>query len=214
MSDFTALFICEGTSDAPLAEIVESMFREHAVSVRITSPDFSLLERRVAKDLPSRMRAGLKLMASDVDIIICHRDADNQGHGARKGEMVSALSKIGGRSMLVPVIPVRMTEAWLLLDEPAIRTIAGSPGGTSDLALPKKGEVEGIADPKAVLKASILRAAQVTGRRRARLDERFSSHRRQLLERLDCFGPVAELPSWKRMLAEIGVVASALKART
>lgn len=190
------------------------MFGQNDVSVRITSPDFSLLEERVGKDLSSRMRAGLRLMGSSVDIVICHRDADNQGHGARKREMEGALSAMGAPSMLVPIIPVRMTEAWLLLDEAAIRTVAGAPGGTNDLALPKKSDVERVADPKAVLKASILRAAQVTGRRRARLDERFSSHRRQLLERLDCFCPVAELPSWKRMLAEIGVVASALKTRS
>lgn len=214
MTDFTALFIREGTSDAPLADIVESMFREHDVSVRITSPDFSLLEGRLSKDLPSRMRAGLKLMGANVDVIICHRDADNQGHDARRLEMVSALSTISAPSLLVPIIPVRMTEAWLLLDETAIRTVAGSPGGTNDLALPKKSEVERVADPKAVLKTSILRAAQVTGRRSARLNERFSSHRRQLLERLDCFGPVADLPSWKRMLAEIGVAASNLKTRS
>jgi hypothetical protein len=51
----------------------------------------------------------------------------------------------------VPVIPIRMTEAWLLLDEAEIRRVAGSPNGKVSLGLPKAKDVESIPDPKAQL---------------------------------------------------------------
>lgn len=208
---FTGLFICEGNSDAPLADIVESLFRERGIPVRITAPDFRLLSPRVPKDVCSRMRAGVKLIGAEVDFIICHRDADNQGVERRRSEMTDALAAAGFRSLLVPIIPVRMTEAWLLLDAHAIRTVAGVPNGTTDLGLPKRNEVEGIADPKKLLQEVILQAANVTGRRRERLAQRFASNRRQLLERLDRLGPVTELPSWQQLVADVEIVSQRLK---
>jgi hypothetical protein len=36
----------------------------------------------------------------------------------------------------IPVVPVRMTEAWLLADEFAIRSAPGNPNGTQSLDLP------------------------------------------------------------------------------
>lgn len=110
---------------------------------------------------------------------------------------------------LVPVIPVRMTEAWLLLDEPAIRTVAGNPAGRASLTLPKHHEAERLPDPKSVLRQALLDAANVTGRRRERLDRRFSENRRQLLERLDPHGPVTRLTSWRDLVRSVeSVIAS------
>ncbi|BCB82630.1 hypothetical protein Pflav_090400 [Phytohabitans flavus] len=106
-------------------------------------------------------------------------------------------------SALVPVIPVRMTEAWLLLDESAIRRVAGNPRGKTDLGLPKAHQVESIADPKELLDQCLLTAANVTGRRRDSLRKRFPQNRRQLLERLDRNGPITQLASWKLLLSDI-----------
>jgi hypothetical protein len=46
------------------------------------------------------------------------------------------------------VIPIRMTEAWLLLDEEAIRDSAGRPSSSVSLGLPLPQRVETIPDPK------------------------------------------------------------------
>lgn len=109
---------------------------------------------------------------------------------------------------LVPIIPVRMTEAWLLLDELAIRTVAGNPGGRTALSLPKHHEVERVHDPKSLLRQALLDAASVTGRRRVRLDNRFSENRRQLLERLDPHGSVTQLSSWSSLIESVSDVTS------
>ncbi|MDZ5446447.1 DUF4276 family protein [Micromonospora sp. 4G57] len=199
---YSGLFISEGTSDEPLAERIEWLFLCQGVSVSLSRPDFSRLPK-VAKDVGSRVGAGLALAGGPVDLIVVHRDADNAGRHARQQEIEAAVRSSGGTAELVPVIPVRMTEAWLLLDEAAIRQVAGNPRGRMGLGLPKPHEVESIANPKEVLRVCLLTAAEVTGRRREGVAKRFNQHRRQLLERLDPAGAVARLDSWRRLVADV-----------
>jgi hypothetical protein len=45
-----------------------------------------------------------------------------------------------------------MTEAWLLIDEKAIREAAGNPKGRQPLNLPKPSKTEELSDPKETLK--------------------------------------------------------------
>lgn len=204
---FDGLFVAEGSSDAPLGELVESLFLARSVDIHLTRPDYSLLDEQVGKNLTARLKAGISLMAGDPDVVVFHRDVDNTDHSKRRGEMRDALTGANSSGVLVPVIPLRMTEAWLLLDEAAIRTAAGNPNGRTKLNLPTVREVERLADPKKVLRETILTAADVTGRRRERLAARFSSSRRQLLERLDPSGPVTELRSWQNLIADVDAAA-------
>lgn len=201
---WSGLFVAEGSSDAPLADLVTGLFAARGVSVQLTRPDFSLLDERVPRDVASRVAAGRRLMEGRaVDFVVVHRDVDTATLSERLAEVQEALHVAGVDAPLVPVLPVRMTEAWLLLDEAAIRTVAGNPRGRQLLSLPKLHEVERLADPKARLRESLLAAADVRGRRRSRLDRRFDNHRRQLLERLDPIGPVTQLSSWVALVADV-----------
>jgi hypothetical protein len=167
---------------------------------------------KVKRDPASRIVAGRSLVGQALDLIVVHRDADNAGSAARRSELVKAMSVAAAQEHLVPVIPVRMTEAWLLLDEPAIRRVAGNPRGRIPLALPKRHEVEAVADPKQALRDSILTASEAAGRRRLRVGQRFDQHRRQLLEGLDRTGPVAQLQSWKQLVTDVQQAAVTLLA--
>ncbi|MER6592051.1 hypothetical protein ABT214_09390 [Micromonospora purpureochromogenes] len=199
MSDrtYSGLFIAEGSSDQPLAEHIELLFYERGVDVKLSHPAFERLPK-VGKDVGSRVESGIKLMDGDADLIVVHRDADNAGHQARLNEIRTAVGTL-------------MTEAWLLLDEAAIRQVAGNPRGRMNLGLPKLHEVESTADPKRLLRECILRAAEVTGRRRETVKGRFDEHRRQLLSRLDRSGPVRRLDSWNRLVNEIDHVVKYLR---
>ncbi|MEV0294689.1 hypothetical protein [Nocardia sp. NPDC050710] len=199
---YSGLFVCEGTSDLPLAEIVETLFIERGMDVRLSKPDYALLGK-VPKDVESRVRAGLDLVDGPVDVVVVHRDADGAGPEHRRNEIVGATTSVAARAVAVPVIPVRMTEAWLLLDEDAIRRVAGNPKGRKDLGLPSRRRLESVADPKLLLQQCLLTAADSTGRRREQVAKRFNEHRRQLLQRLDCSGPINELPSWSQLIKDI-----------
>ena len=65
----------------------------------------------------------------------------------------------------MPVVFVRMLEAWLLVDEGAIRRGAGFPSGAGALAMPRPSAVERLADPKATLRELILAAMPASARR-------------------------------------------------
>lgn len=200
---FVGLFVAEGTSDLPLADLVESLFVDRGVSVRLSKPDFAMLRENVRRDVGSKLAAGLKLMAEPADLVVVHRDADNAGVQARRTEIAEAARRSCGSSAVLPVIPVRMTEAWLLLDESTIRQVAGNPRGRAALGLPTPAEAERIADPKHLLSECLLKAAGMTGRRHTQAVKRFPQHRRQLLALLDRSGPVAKLASWQRLTADV-----------
>lgn len=198
------LFIAEGSSDQPLSAIIESLFFERGVSLHLSAPDFSLLQKKVRRDVRSKIQAGLSLSGQNVDLIVVHRDADNVDPSLRREEVRQATEGLVPRnSTVIPVIPVRMTEAWLLLDEKSIRHVAGNPRGTHDIGLPKTGEVERKADPKRILQECLLKAANVTGRRRDGVAKRFDQHRKQLLERLELSGPIEALTSWIDLIGSI-----------
>lgn len=203
----SGLFVGEGSSDAPLAELVELLFLDRGVDLDLSTPDFARLANRVGSALDKKLPAGLELVRKPVDLIVVHRDCDTVRPEDRLREMREALEHVGSTATLLPVIPVRMTEAWLLLDECAIRTVAGNPNGRNPLDLPAPREVERRADPKGILRKALLDASATTGRRRASIDRRFPSHRKALLEGLDRFGPVTGLESWKDLVTGVeGVV--------
>lgn len=200
---YSGIFIGEGSSDMPISDIVEGIFFDRGISVHLSKPDFGLLGRWVAKDVRSRLEASESLTDGRIDIAVVHRDADNVGSAVRRAEISEAVDSLKYNALVVPVVPIRMTEAWLLLDEAAIRMVAGNPRGRTHLDLPKCHEVESHADPKKLLSECLLKAADVTGRRRERVAKRFSQNRRQLLERLDRHGAVTELESWKSLVSDI-----------
>jgi hypothetical protein len=203
----TGLFLGEGSSDVPLAELVEQLFYDRDVPLRLSKPDFARLPDRVGCTLERKVEKGLELLGGPVEVIVIHREADNAGPEHRLREMREALDRTFCGAELVPVIPVRMTEAWLLLDEKAIRTVAGNPKGRHPLGLPAPSEVERKSDPKEILRKALLDASGTTGRRRASVEKRFANHRRDLLGRLDRFGPVTGLGSWWRLVEGVeGVI--------
>ncbi len=198
----SGLFVCEGTSDQPLADIVEYLFAERGRTLRLSKPDFTVL-RAVRRDVRSKLVAGARLMDAPFDVAVVHRDADNAGWEERRDEIEQAITLAGIECGCIPVIPIRMTEAWLLLDEQEIRDVAGNPNGHNAIPLPKIHEVEGVANPKVLLQHCLLQAASVRGRRRQTAATRFPQHRRQLLERLDMHGPVTRLSSWKMLVEDV-----------
>lgn len=108
------------------------------------------------------------------DLLFIHRDAEKQPPEDRKAEIQSAIESAECQvSPHISVIPVRMSEAWLLIDEASIRTAAGNPNGTVNLSLPSLKELEKIPDPKSVLLGLLEEATELSKRRR----KKFNAHR-------------------------------------
>ncbi|MDP9120692.1 MAG: hypothetical protein M3O15_04885 [Acidobacteriota bacterium] len=99
------------------------------------------------------------------EILFVHRDAEGEAVEKRISEIRSGASQMG-LARYVPVVPVRMSEAWLLTDEQAIRQAAGNPHGTQKLSLPGRKRIEDVSDPKEVLHKCLIEASQKSVRPR------------------------------------------------
>lgn len=163
----------------------------------------------VGRRVDDRLRAILA-EDPDFDIVFVHRDSEGGDPSPRYSEVTSAASATF-TGPAVAVVPVRMTEAWLLLDEEAIRQVAGSPSGKGDLSLPQRSAVERVADPKQVLKEALVAASGLHGRRLKIFRAQFPVHRALLLERLDPNGDVRELTAWSRLVADTNQALTTLR---
>lgn len=189
------LFIGEGTSDSGITTHISRIVGDHGHSAVITDPLADRLPPPPRKTVAAKLQA-VKDLGGAYDLVAVHRDADNAGRPPRLEEINSAIRLVMPDTPGVPVIPIKMTEAWLLLDEAEIRRVAGSPNGKAKLELPSARDVELVRDPKEVLRNKLEVASELSGRRLKIFRHRFSEHRRQLLDRINPDGPIREVQSW------------------
>lgn len=185
------MLVCEGSSDAGLREHILTLLDGRTPTVPEGVVQFE------GRRLADKIRGGFNRYG-ECDLLFVHRDANSAGAAARRREIVAAVRDVGYAGPWVGIVPVRMTEAWLLLDEAAIRQTANNPRGRMPLNLPALSAVERIADPKSTLESALLRARGNRGRRRDRDRLEFSELRRQLLVSLPPGGPLEQVPSWTR----------------
>lgn len=146
--------LADGTGDRALLPILTWSLRSVAPDVRFFEPEFEVRRGAVGPEL-ERVSRALR-----PDILFVHRDAERASLEARRREIPM---NHGG---LVRVVPVRMTEAWLLGDETAIRKAAGNPNGRIQLSLPRVSRLEALPDPKLKLKEVLLEASEHASPRR------------------------------------------------
>ncbi|MFV0524202.1 MAG: hypothetical protein ACK5RL_06865 [Acidimicrobiales bacterium] len=194
-----ALLITDGPSDAPLGEHLEIMCAERGVEIRVTSPDLRRLPNPPSFKIEDRLRAVFDIDDAGYDLLFVHRDAEKQDPRLRHDEVRTAVSAVCHGRPYVPVVPIRMTEAWLLLDEQLIREVAGRPDGAVPLKLPTPNQVESLPNPKSTLQLALETASELKGRRMRQFQNRFNENRRLLLQRLDRGGPVTGLKAWKAL---------------
>lgn len=157
----------EGTSDRVLLRHIDWLLEQHSAvefNGQWANPQSFLASGR---DVKTRIQESIKNFPCD--LIFVHRDSDNVGRDDRVREIREAVDSLELAQPAVCVIPIKMTESWLLIDETAIRTASGNPRGRSHLHLPARRAIENIADPKAVLEDVLVTASEATGRKRKQL---------------------------------------------
>ena len=111
MNDWQCCLLCEGSSDAALANVLEVLL------TRMTREPASVSTRL---DLRGSVETKLgNLQQNDAgiyDLIFVHRDADNAGLKARVAEIARAVESTQDTFSIpvIPVVPVTMTETWAL----------------------------------------------------------------------------------------------------
>lgn len=190
------LLVCDGSADQYLVQHIRRLL----IELGDGSPDGDAWYH--GRRLSDRIRSGLEY-SSSVDCLFIHRDAEHPSQVSnRRDEMVNALREAEYADLWVGIIPIRMTEAWLLLDESSIRRVSGSPNGTNELRVPRPRDVEGIVDPKSELNRMLTEASGARGRRRRRIQKELPRMRRQLLEDLAVSPDLTQVPAWQSFRVE------------
>ena len=208
MTELNLTLLADGSSDAALIPILTWALRQRMPTSAMQAEIADL--RRLPnppRDLSGRIQEALHLYPCDV--LFVHRDAENQDPEFRYREIKEAIESLDpwiARPRYVCVVPVRMQEAWLLIDPAAIRRAAGNPNGTAELELPAAGSIESIPNPKERLYDLLKAASELCGRRL----KKFRPDRRVLLpaEYVSDFLPLRQLPAFRRLEADIMEIAS------
>lgn len=199
--------VSDGTSDDALIPPLTWLLREQGVACAIapTWADLSRLRSR-PKGLRERIRWSLDFYPCE--LLFVHRDAENQAPKSRRAEIDAALGELREKHGILPpqvcVIPVRMTEAWFLFNEPALRWVAENPNGKMELSLPKIAELERMPDPKEHLYAQLRIASGLRGHRLKRFSPAGSV--RRIAERLETFVPLRPLSAFQALESDIADV--------
>ena len=185
----------DGSSDSVLGPILQwNIARDHPDIV----PNIQFVDYSVSGKPPGilerRLRIALDLFPCD--ILVVHRDAESEPWRQRESEIIRALENLPERSPAVLVIPIRMTEAWLLFDEGAIRRAAGNPAGRAALLLPPISRLEHLPDPKSLLREALRTASGLSGRRLR--NARPGQQARRVAELIQTFESIEDLPAFQR----------------
>jgi hypothetical protein len=196
--------VADGPSDRRLEPALLWTLMQHTVqAVEFQVADVRLIHRN-GRQLASKLAIALELYPADVFFI--HRDAEADAPEDREEEIRRAVATL----VLPPhvaVIPVRMQETWLLINERALRQAAGNPRGRTPLSFPRVRQLEALRDPK-ILLADLLRAAsEFSGRRLQRFDIGAAIDRLSTL--IGDYAPLRELPAFSRLEAAIEATVNA-----
>jgi hypothetical protein len=152
-------------------------------------------------------RIGRALDLFPCDLLVVHRDSETPSPDPRFDEVINALIEARCNVNAIIVVPVRMTEAWLLFNQQAIRLAAGNPNGSSPLRIPATRWDE-LPDPKNVLYEALRVASEFTGRRLRKFQVAQAAHR--VSEYIDDFSPLLSLQAFARFEADLTRILSEL----
>ncbi len=205
MIELRYTLVSDGSSDRALLPILSWLLMKHQVICPIQAEwaDLGRL-RNPPKTLASRIEWSLDLYPCD--ILFVHRDAEiraeRRSYQQRKDEIIGALANINlAQIPPICVVPVRMMEAWLLINEAALRRAAGNPNGETPLNIPNAANLEEIPDPKEALHTLLRVASELRGRRLKRFQVRRSAG--LVAEYIDDFAQLRRLPAFRALEADI-----------
>ena len=211
MNEIDFVLLCDGSSDRCLIPILKWLLRRHFSDIPINGEWAD-----VSRSLPSRHtlahRIRLAVELYQPNVLFVHRDAEAQDPQLRYDEAYRAASTIAVDfpvNACICVVPVRMTEAWLLFDEQAVKIAASNPNCRTDIQLPSLSTIESLADPKQILSEVLIQASELRGRHLKRFKLGLGRCRHLITENIEDFSPLLELQAFHRLNRDIEQLAMA-----
>jgi hypothetical protein len=206
MTEISYTLLSDGSSDRALIPILNWLLQNHLSDCAIQPQwaDLRRLDKSLRNTLEKRIKLSLDLYPCK--LLFIHRDAERETHETRINEIRTAVSQIAS-SISIPtvcVVPVRMTEAWLLFDDAALRKAASNPNGSIALQIPDIRRLEHESDPKNILHGILRQASGLSSRRLKSFSVSDCTHR--VSELINDFSPLRILPAFAALEVELSDV--------
>jgi len=203
MEELQYTLLSDGPADKALMPILTWLLRRYVPSLPIQSHWADLRRlREPPRELHERIRESIRQYPCK--LLFVHRDAEKASLQFRQNKIRQAVEDARADDEIpiaICVVPVRMTEAWLLSDVDAIRQAAGNPNGTVQLNLPSPSIIEGLPNPKRVLHNLLRDATEKSTRRRKRFDTNMAVQR--VPKYTEDFSPLRRLSAFAAMAEEV-----------
>ena len=174
--------IADGGTDRVLVPIIQWAIHQLDPEVEILEPAFRKRQSSVADFLSAYQPEAM--------LTFLHRDAENKSLHERLQEFPQVAA-----DEIVPVVPVRMSEAWILFDGNAIARASDRP--SYHVTVPEIAELERLADPKSRLEELLFEAAgSPTGRRLKKFKRSIVDRRVSVASLITDFSPLMALSAF------------------
>lgn len=197
MKRVTATLVTDGSSDRLLVPLIELLFSTHTELAYQVNCAEGLPP--LSSGLKARIDSALELFPCD--FLFVHRDAEGVAAMVRQQEIEMCWPDTQQTTTLICVVPVRMTEAWLIANEKPIRSAVGNPNGVGLLGLPPIKDIETLPDPKSILFEALKAASGLSASRKRRFNPHQYRHR--VSELMDDLDSVRKLCSFRHLEAQI-----------
>lgn len=206
MTELRYTLLSDGSSDRALIPLLNWLLQIHLNDSAIQSQwaDLRSLHRSLRDTFEKRIQLSIELYPCE--LLFIHRDAERDAHEVRVNEVARAVANVRF-SVTIPticVVPVRMTEAWLLFDPVALRKAASNPNGRTPLQFPDMRRLEYEPDPKNLLYELLRQASGLSPRRLKRFSASDYTHR--VSELINDFSPLRILPAFAALESAIETV--------
>jgi hypothetical protein len=204
MSTLRFTLVTDGPTDAVLLHPLRWLLIKNGVvkPIECVWADLRQLPNPPTK-LEDKIAAAFDLYPCD--LIFIHRDAEKEPRADRVDQIQRAVKLVSADLFndkpYVCVVPVRMTEAWLIFDESKLRLAAGNPAGTVRLSFPSLQKIEGMPDPKQTLHKLLCEATELPVRRLKKFSPTQAFYR--LAELIEDFNPLRELSAFAALESDI-----------
>jgi hypothetical protein len=180
----------EGSSDRALLPSVAWVIEQCAPAI-LRDPYF-FTRSEIGGALSTRMIREAR-RRHDAQLLFVHADCDDLTLDERFQEVANFGS--GLDFPVVPLVPRRTMESWLLSEEAAIRVAANNRNGAFPLDVPAIGAIEGLRDPKSTLFELLRTASGLPARRLRRFDVRLA--RVRVAEVMEDYATLRGLPAFR-----------------
>lgn len=137
------------------------------------------------------------------DILFIHRDAEKNDNAMVDKRIEEIKREIGIEEFerTVCIIPVRMMEAWLLINEDAIKKAAGNRSYNQPINLPAPKVLDKEKNPKEILHTLLRNASGLKGRRLSTFNPHSAVH--LVAEFIDDYSPLRQTKAFNAFESEL-----------